>query len=977
MYPNSLKTRMGKNKFTASIIGFFFILLLFQNGTTANNDRHMRETSRNDYYPTWIEGTENFNLWSPQVRVGPGQRSAPRFADLDDDGDLDLVMGSRDGNLHLFWNTGNITEPVWTENTTVFQNIQVYCNGTDSDISCDFSDLDNDDDLDLVVGTHGGGGYAGGSTPATDAAYLIFYENLGSVNNPVFDNGTWSYLKQSGGYFTSSRTEAVKFKETATPRFADIDNDGDQDLFIGEHSSSESVSGGYHNYIPSRPLCQVVFYENTGSSWNEDNSMFSQLPSSDHWAVPSINDLDNDGDLDLTVSYPHTIWYLENIGNNNTPEWASKDETVYEIINDPPQDSQYNLSAQGAFKGDLVDLDNDGDSDFIMGTGSGNLYPFVHVPPIPNRLPTANAGTDSTYYTGGVVMLNGTGSSDEEDCPTGDPNGNILEYEWSIVNDPSASIVLQPSNKVAMPFFIAPDIIGEYEFSLKVNDSTGEWSDRDHVIINISKLYPPVADAGADDNYSSGEIVILNGTGSYDREDCPGGDSYGNILEYEWSVVNDPSNSISLQPSRWVPSPYFVAPDISGRYEFSLKVNDSDGAWSDEDHINIHITSTSDSNTPPYVLENATSQFRIDEDGTGIIDLNGIFEDDEDELVFLVEETPNLTVGIGPDGNATITPRENYHGTEQVTFSANDTFDHEVSFDLIIIVEPTNDAPVIMAVDGKDAEEGMEITVNEDIEISVVVKVMDIDFDTLSYETNDTLIRFVSADNNTIVFTPINEDVGVRFVEINVSDNNGSNTIMKIRFNIRNINDPPMAKITSPENNTEITLGRWLIMDATDSNDDDMVHGDKLTYVWVSDIDGILGYGENINITLKNEGIHTVILTVTDEHDASSQQTITVKVTGEDVDQTKKTPGTESKGGQAFTIAIIVVILVILIVIAIIGFHISKKKKTAAMGTEFKEKEDMDDGKGKEFDPDENGDTDMNMEESQDMDQERFQEEQL
>ncbi|MGR0189120.1 FG-GAP-like repeat-containing protein [Azospirillum aestuarii] len=153
-----------------------------------------------------LPGTNPFGLG------GVGSAAAPAFADIDGDGDLDVLIGNGAGNLVLYWNAGTSAAPSFTLGGTNPLGLGSMTGGA----MPTFVDVDGDGDLDLLVGN------ANGDT--------VVFRNVGYSYYPSFTLvGTNPFGLENAG-------------SKATPAFADIDGDGDLDALIGNADGNLIVS---------------------------------------------------------------------------------------------------------------------------------------------------------------------------------------------------------------------------------------------------------------------------------------------------------------------------------------------------------------------------------------------------------------------------------------------------------------------------------------------------------------------------------------------------------------------------------------------------------------------------------------------------------------------------------------------------------------------------------------------------------------
>jgi hypothetical protein len=230
---------------------------------------------------------------SPFLGIDAGNRSAPSFADLDGDGDLDLIVGETNGTL-LAWRreaNGSYTsmDGFSGRPANPFFGLDVGLRSTPS-----FTDLDRDGDLDLVVGTYQGTllawrREANGSYTAMDAAE-------GRPANP--------FAGMDVGY-------------NATPGFTDLDGDGDLDLAVGE------INGAL---LAWRREANGSYTPMDGFSGRPANPFYG-IDVGYH-AAPSFADLDGDGSAELIVGNregTQQVFAFTGIGNESISGGAGAD----------------------------------------------------------------------------------------------------------------------------------------------------------------------------------------------------------------------------------------------------------------------------------------------------------------------------------------------------------------------------------------------------------------------------------------------------------------------------------------------------------------------------------------------------------------------------------------------------------------------------------------------------------------------------
>jgi len=256
--------------------------------------------------------------------IDVGDDAIPSFCDIDNDGDYDLFIGTDEGSIHFYRNTGTPEIYNFVLESDNYFNIDVGLIASPS-----FCDIDGDGDYDLFVGNRSWG-------EDNTHGDVYFNENTGTAEEADFELKTQNFV-------------GIDVGVGCTPTFTDINNDGLDDMFIGEGDGN------------------INYFSNIGTE-SEPAFSLTENTFQNIWATyqsrPTFGDLDGDGDLDMIVSKCSYInGSLSLYRNNGTPEAPD-----FELVN-----GNYLGRFLGIRFPRLVDIDADGDLDLFMGTDSNRV----------------------------------------------------------------------------------------------------------------------------------------------------------------------------------------------------------------------------------------------------------------------------------------------------------------------------------------------------------------------------------------------------------------------------------------------------------------------------------------------------------------------------------------------------------------------------------------------------------------------------
>ena len=299
--------------------------------------------------------------------------------DLNADGDKEFIVGDVSyNNLTMLTNGGDSISSTFSAIDINFpsNNASTSAVNLTTFPAAYYVDVNNDGIKDLVVSPNA-------PNYSENFNSVVYYENTGANNFPVF------VYKQSN----LLQDNMIDLGEGAYPVFFDYDNDGLLDLFVGNY--------GY--FGASGFKSEIAQFKNIGTSTHpkfdlitRDYENLSVTLAGISNMVPAFGDMDGDGDADMIIGdYTGNMQYFENTASAGAP--ANFVLTVANLKN-----SSGRVIDVGDFAApQIVDVDNDGKNDLVIGARSGRLAYYHH-----SGSPTAAVPVlDSiTHYFGNVKV---------------------------------------------------------------------------------------------------------------------------------------------------------------------------------------------------------------------------------------------------------------------------------------------------------------------------------------------------------------------------------------------------------------------------------------------------------------------------------------------------------------------------------------------------------------------------------------------
>lgn len=490
-------------------------------------DTIVLEQKKKEWGHVSLSGMSNVaNLGLPRVNINNDAEEtfSTRHAgscmvafDSDGDGMADILNGDLLGNNLLFLHNGG-TQP-GVNDSIDWQDINYPTNGGSVNyvtfINANFLDANNDGKTDMLISSCT-------ESQAENYNNNLLYLNTGTNQQPDFQFFKSRFLTE----------DMIDAGTASMPVFYDIDNDGKQDLIIGNKGYYITQGG------PSHYEGALAYYKNTSSGacpeFTQVSNDFAGLQQYGFTNIyPAFGDLDGDGDADMLLGNENGTfhYFINSAGIGNFPQFSLASNGF----------NFQNLDVGSNSTPQLVDVDNDGLLDIVSGELFGKISYFRNTGTV-----TTPSFTLQSNNWGGVNITNSANTFYGYSVPhlfmdngqwkmvVGSESGRIFLYDnisgnlsgsfnlvsgtaYGVNEPPRAAPAMADLNGDGMDEIIVGDQAGGLSFyssalagcPLSVTDYTPQ--------VTISVSPNPVSDEAVVQliNYTSGKVlaVLLDITG--------------------------------------------------------------------------------------------------------------------------------------------------------------------------------------------------------------------------------------------------------------------------------------------------------------------------------------------------------------------------------------------------------------------------------------------------------------------------------
>ena len=398
---------------------------------------------------------------------------SPFYTDVNNDAIKDLVIAPNAPNTAnnfsstwLYSNSGTNEAPVFNWEEFAFMQDEMIDRG--SNALPVFFDYNADGKLDLVIANK-----SFYDNNSDQISKLALYENTGTSGQLSFELVDDDYLNLNN----------LGLSLALFPSFGDMDNDGDEDLILGD------LNGVLHYFENTAGPGNVADFNLSIPGMTDQNGSVIDVG---QFATPFIVDINRDGINDLVIGERNgNLNYYQNTGSAEAFQFALQNESFGEVL--MPGDLNEGFSVPF-----IIDME-DGYHLFV-GSNNGEV---VHFYPIEDDLngtfPTLNSNILS-FYEGkrsGIAMADLDGNEGLE-MIVGNYRGGLGFYQQADPNDISERELDQS------PFSLYPNpanarieikIENEFLYNFEIMNSLGEvllsaYNKYGNQNVNVESLAP-------------------------------------------------------------------------------------------------------------------------------------------------------------------------------------------------------------------------------------------------------------------------------------------------------------------------------------------------------------------------------------------------------------------------------------------------------------------------------------------------------